>query len=67
MSLLVVNQLIEATAGSRTERILWVHPEGGGYFVIDVRDKSALPLFQSEKEIIELFDQKKVKVTKTLN
>ncbi|MGR0189032.1 Mu transposase C-terminal domain-containing protein [Azospirillum aestuarii] len=53
----VVNQLLQAADDGPVERVLWVHPEGGGCYVIDVRDDSAFPLFRSMRELTEHLEQ----------
>ena len=53
----VVNQLLQAADDGPIERVLWVHPEGGGCYVIDVRDDLAFPVFRPMKEITELLEQ----------
>lgn len=53
----VVNQLLQLGDDGPVERVLWIHPEGGGYYVIVVNDESAFPTFRPAQEIAELFRQ----------
>jgi hypothetical protein len=57
MNRLVVNQLLQTADDGPIERVLWVHPEGGGYYVIDVRDMAAFPIFRAAKDVAELLAQ----------
>lgn len=60
----VVNQLLQAADDGPIERVLWVHPERGGGYVIDVRDASAFPVFRPMKEITELLEQGAIRILK---
>ncbi len=57
MNAILVNQLLQGSDEGPVERVLWVHPEGGGCYVIDVRDQSAFPVYRSIREITQLLDQ----------
>lgn len=57
MNLLKVNQLLQAAEDGPTERVLWLHPEGSGCYVIDVTDDSAFPTFRLIRDIIALLEQ----------
>ncbi|CAO3417831.1 Mu transposase C-terminal domain-containing protein [Azospirillum doebereinerae] len=62
--LLVVNQLLQTAGDGPIERVLWVHPEGGGYYVIDVSDESAFPVFRAAKDVAELLERGALHVPK---
>ena len=57
MSAPLVNQLLQEGKDGLVERVLWVHPEGCGCYLIDVRAESAFPVFRPTKEITELLEQ----------
>lgn len=58
MSRVAINQLLQSADGNTTERVLWLHPEGGGCYVIDVEDDGAIPIFRPLRDIENQIDQK---------
>ncbi len=57
MSQITLNQLLQTADGRMTERVLWLHPEGGGCYVIDVEDDGAIPIFRPLRDIEEQLAQ----------
>lgn len=55
MTILRVGQLVEFLAELRTERVLWIDRIGGGYYMIDVADPVAAPVFRKSEEMAQLF------------
>ncbi|WP_298376893.1 hypothetical protein [Azospirillum sp.] len=55
MTSLRVSQLVAFTAESRTERVLWIDRAGGGYYMIDIEDPAASPVFRKKGDVDRLF------------
>jgi hypothetical protein len=47
MKIFAVNQVYKTTLDDKIERVLWLHPEDGGFFAIDIKDPKALPVYRS--------------------
>ncbi|CAO3402370.1 Mu transposase C-terminal domain-containing protein [Azospirillum palustre] len=50
-----VGQLVTFTTESRKERVLWIDRTGDGYYMIDVEDAAASPVFRKKADLDQLF------------
>ena len=50
-----LNQLVEFVDDARTERVLWIDRPAGGYFMIDIADSAASPIFREADQVAQLF------------